>query len=52
VATAGDGAAHTLLNVLEFYAVISLKFDLLPRLKEGLIHSEWIKVGRNGYVES
>jgi hypothetical protein len=49
---AGDGAAHTLLNVLELYAVISLKFDLLPQLKEGLIHSEWINVGRNGYVES
>jgi hypothetical protein len=35
VATAGDGAAHTLLTVLELYAVISLKFDLLPRLKKG-----------------
>jgi len=27
----GDGTAHTLLNALEVYAVISLKIDLLPR---------------------
>jgi hypothetical protein len=52
MATVGDGAAHTLLKVLELYAVISLKIDLLLRLKVGLIQSEWINVGRNGYVES
>jgi len=27
----GDGAAHTLLNIIEVYAVISLKIDLLSR---------------------
>jgi hypothetical protein len=27
----GNGAAHTLLNAVELYAVISLKIDLLPR---------------------
>jgi hypothetical protein len=49
---AGDGAAHTLLNVLGLCVAISLKIDLLPLFKEGLIQSEWIKVGRSGYVES
>jgi len=31
VALADAGTAHTLLNVLELCAVISLKIDLLPR---------------------
>jgi hypothetical protein len=31
----GDCAAHTLLSVVEVYAVISLNIDLLPQLKKG-----------------
>jgi hypothetical protein len=47
----GDGAAHALLNILEVYAVISLKIDLAPRLRRA-DPEQWIKVERNGYVES
>jgi len=47
----GDSAAHTLLDNLEVYAVISLKIDLAPRLRRAYPEQR-IKVERNGYVES